>query len=264
MILYEEEKLPLRIEEKILIDSHKDFKPITSYTSVNGYIDEYFYKKLNMAKIRNRYNGDYVSLLIKYYKLLKKYVLCNKLYGIISNNGDLFEISKRIDDSDILCDNRIISYEEVKNIFIKALEGIRNLEFSDERNIGIDSSIWNYSKKGLLFDFDPPKLLEKDSLFIAPGDLDQEKRTIYRCFNYIGMRMNTLATIILGNNAWNFKVKDLPDDYLNDLINILLSSIDDIDQSNIIRELIYGEDVINDFNNHPINIIRKELKKYGR
>ena len=58
MILYEEEKLPLEIEDKILIDSRKDFKPITSYTSVNGYIDDYFYKKLNMVIIRSRYTKE--------------------------------------------------------------------------------------------------------------------------------------------------------------------------------------------------------------
>lgn len=264
MIIYENEKLPLGIEEKIIKDSHKEFTPITSYTSINGCIDEYFYKKLNMDKIRNRYKGDYASLLIKYYELLNKYVQCNKLYGIISNGNDLFEITKRIDEENILCDNRSILFKEMKWIFEKALEGIRNLECSNEKKLGIDSSIWNYSKEGLLFDFDPPKIMNENSLFTVPGDLDQKKRVIYRCFNYIGMRMNCLATIIIGNGAWNFKIIDLPDNYLQELLEIMLQSIRDDYQLNMIKNELYSEEFNNDFNNHPINIIKKELRKNGR
>ncbi len=261
MIIYENEKLPKGIEEKIIIDSHKDFQPITSYTLVNGCIDEFFYKKLNMAKIQNRYKGNYASLLIRYYESLQKYVLCNKLCGLIAKDNELFEISKRIDESRILCDNRIVLYKEMKWIFEKALEGIQSLEFSHEKNIGIDSSIWNYSKDGLLFDFDPPKILENDTLFVAHNDLDQKKRTIYRSFNYEGMRANSLATIILGNSAWNFKIKDIPHNYLEELIDIMLQSIENKDMANAVRNLIYGENEINDFSNHPIKIIRKELRK---
>lgn len=75
------------------------------------------------------------------------------------------------------------------------------------------------------------------------------------------MRTNSLATIILGNSAWNFKIKDIPHNYLEELIDIMLQSIENKDKANAVRNLIYDENEINDFNNHPIKIIRKELRK---
>ena len=46
MILYKSEKLPEKLEERIIEDSKKDFNPITAYTLVNGNVDGYFYKKI--------------------------------------------------------------------------------------------------------------------------------------------------------------------------------------------------------------------------
>ena len=264
MIIHEIEKIPRGIEKKIIIDSKKAFIPITSYTLVNGCIDDYFYKKINMDKVKKRYSGNYADLLLKYYKSLSRCIKCNQLCALILSGNDLFEISKKIESDEILCDNRVVTYKEIKDIFINALIGIKKLENSNDRNIGIDSSIWNYTKRGIFFDYDPPKILGVDTLFTVKGDLDQEKRTMYRSFDYIGMRMNSLATIILGNSAWNFKIENLPENYIDELIDIMFESINDLDKINDIKKQIYGEEEMVDFSNHPINIIRKELNKNGK
>ena len=79
MILYRTEQLPDGIEKRIIEDSKKSFNSITAYTLVNGVVDGFFYKKINMPKVKERYDGDYVQLLIEYYEKLKKLVECNKM-----------------------------------------------------------------------------------------------------------------------------------------------------------------------------------------
>ena len=262
MILYQKEFLSNNIEKKILKDSQKDFKPITAYTLVNGTVDGYFYKKLNVPKIKQRYNGNYINLLIEYYEKLKKYVNCNKIVGIIQNDDDIYEISRLIKKDKILCDNNNVTYDEIKKIFINSLQGIQKLEHSKDSTLGIDSAIWNYTKDGIFFDYDPPKINRKDSsLFITSGDMDYERRVLYRNFNYIGMRTNTLGTIFLGNENWNFNIINLPNNYVDELINIMLSSIEEKNIINNLKEQIYGMSDMDEFDKHPINIIRKELKK---
>lgn len=262
MILYQKEYLPNDIEEKILEDSKKEFNPITAYTLVNGAVDGYFYKKLNTPKINQRYSGNYINLLIEYYEKLKTYLKCNEIVGIIKNGNDIYEINRLIDNNCLLCDNNDVTYEEIKIMLICALQGIKNLESSEDGTLGIDSAIWNYTKDGTFFDYDPPKILRKDSsLFITPNDLDYRKRVLYRNFDYIGMRMNTLGTIILGNKNWNFNIRDLPNNYVEELLEITLSSVEDKKISEILKNQIYGMHDMDDFDKHPINIIRKELKK---
>ncbi len=262
MILYQKEYLPHDIEKKILEDSKKDFVPITAYTLVNGVIDGYFYKKLNTPKISQRYNGNYINLLIEYYEKLKTYLKCNEIVGIIKDDKDIYEINRLIDNDNLLCDNNDVTYEEIKRIFICVLQGIQSLEYSNDVTLGIDSAIWNYTKNGIFFDYDPPKILRKDSsLFITPNDLDYEKRVLYRNFNYIGMRMNTLGTIILGNKNWNFNIKDLPNNYVDELLKIMLASIEEKKSIEILENQIYGMFDVDDFDKHPVNIIRKELRK---
>ncbi len=262
MILYQKDSLPSNIEKNILEDSKKDFKPITAYTLVNGIVDGYFYKKLNVPKINERYNGNYISLLIEYYEKLKKYVNCNKMIGIIQNNGDIYEISRLINNDKILCDNNNVTYDEIKKIFINSLQGIQKLEHSMDYTLGIDSAIWNYTKDGIFFDYDPPKINRKNSsLFITSGDIDYKRRVLYRNFDYIGMRTNTLGTIFLGNENWNFNITNLPNNYVDELINIMLSSIEEKKIINNLEEQIYGMSDMDEFDKHPINIIRKELKK---
>jgi len=84
---------------------------------------------------------------------------------------------------------------------------------------------------------------------------------LYRNFNYNGMRTNALATILLGNNGNNFKITNYSKDYVYELINILLLSINNSDDLKKLESELFGLDDLNDFNKHPINIIRKELKK---
>ena len=84
---------------------------------------------------------------------------------------------------------------------------------------------------------------------------------MYRNFDYIGMRTNTLGTIFLGNENWNFNITNLPNNYVDELINIMLSSIEEKKIINNLEEQIYGMSDMDEFDKHPINIIRKELKK---
>ena len=260
MILYKSEKLPEKLNEKIIEDSKKEFVPITAYTLVNGNVDGYFYKKINMPKVRNRYKGNYVQLLIEYYSKLSKLIPCNKLLEIFSNGEDIYEVSNLIDISSILSDNNNISFEEIKQLFYKVLDGINILEYNGDITFGIDSSIWNYTKNGIFFDYDPPKILRGESLFITP-DEDYKQRVLYRNFNYNGMKANTLGTIILGNSNWNFNITELPKHYVTELINIFLESIKNIEVREQFREQIFGDEDVKIFKKHPINILRKELRK---
>lgn len=259
MILYRTEQLPDGIEKRIIEDSKKSFNSITAYTLVNGVVDGFFYKKINMPKVKERYDGDYVQLLIEYYEKLKKLVECNKMVELFSEDDSVYEISHLLDNKKILCDNNNVTFSEIKNIFYKALEGIQKMEYNGDRTLGIDSAIWNYTKEGLFFDYDPPKILRGESLFITP-DEDYRKRVLYRNFNYNGMRANTLGTIILGHNNWNFNITNLPPNYVEELISIFLESLKEEDKEKYIKE-IYGEKDVKTFQKHPINIIRKELRK---
>lgn len=260
MILYKSEQLPEKLEERIIENSKKDFNPITAYTLVNGNVDGYFYKKINMPKVRNRYRGDYVQLLVEYYLKLSKLIPCNKLLEIFSDGEDVYEVSDLIDTNTILCDNNNISFDEMKKLFYKVLDGISRMEHDGDNTLGIDSAIWNYTKSGVFFDYDPPKILRGESLFITP-DEDYKQRVLYRNFNYNGMKANTLGTIILGNSNWNFNITELSDTYVNDLVTIFLESIENIEVREQFRNQIFGDDDVKTFQKHPINIVRKELRK---
>lgn len=261
MIIHEFKKIPKGLQKEILKDSKKDFNSITAYTLVNGCIGDYFYKKINMPKVKERYSGDYVKLLIKYYERIKKYINCNELYAICNIDNDIYEIAKRLPEKRILCDNRDITYDEIKNIFLVALNGIQKLEKGQEFDLGIDSAIWNYTKDGVFFDYDPPKILEGDSLFITKNDEDYKKRVLYRNFNYLGMRTNTLGTIFLGNENWNFNIDHLTSKNVIELIDIMLESINNKQQKEMLLKQIYGDVEVNEFDKHPVNILRKELRK---
>ena len=260
MILYQSQNLPDDMEERIIADSKKAFTPITAYTLVNGSINGYFYKKINMPKVKERFRGNYVAFLLEYYEKIKKYIKCNKIVAIFERDGNVYEVSDLIDNNSILCDNNNVSYEEIRNLFRYVLFGINELEKSGDVTLGIDSAIWNYTKDGLFFDYDPPKILKGDSLFITP-DEDYRQRVLYRNFSYTGMKANTLGTIILGNKNWNFNITDLPDDYLEELLEIMFLSFHDENELKKIRQEIYGEHDNNAFDKHPVNIIRRELKK---
>lgn len=260
-ILYKTKSVPEKLEEKIIADSKKDFTPITSYTLVNGIIDNYFYKKINMPKVMERYDGNYVKLLIEYYRLLSKIIRCNDLIEIIENDGDIYEVSVALDSNHILHNNKDISFEEMKRLLILVLDEINKLEFSNVRGLGIDSAIWNYTSNGVFFDYDPPKIFSENSLFIPKNDDDYRKRVIYRNFNYNGMRANTLGTVFLGNHNWNFNIVNLPNNYAESYVDIFLSSLPSKNDREIFKQSIFGESDCYEFDKHPINIIRKELRK---
>lgn len=260
MIIYRLCNLPEGIENHIIEDSKRDFKIITSYTLVNGCVDGYFYKKINMSKVRERYNGNYVELLIEYYKKLCKIIKCNEMIEVFDYKDDVYEVLKQIDSKRILCDNNDITFEEIKKLLIIALEGIERLERNGDVTLGIDSAIWNYTKDGIFFDYDPPKILRGESLFITPNE-DYRKRVLYRNFNYNGMRANTLGTVFLGNENWNFNITSLPLGYAEELIDIFLNSLSKNEDVEKYKQYIFGEKDIQDFDKHPINIIRKELRK---
>lgn len=160
-----------------------------------------------------------------------------------------------------MCDNNDVTYEEIKSMFQDSLNGIKRLENSGDITLGIDSAIWNYSKDGIFFDYDPPKILRGDSLFITENDDDYRKRVLYRNFNYIGMRMNTLGTIILGNKNWNFNIVDLPYNYVEELLDILFVSISDTKIVQKLKDDIFGSKYASEFEKHPIDIVRKELRR---
>lgn len=258
-ILYKSEILPKSIEENIVEDSKKKFVPITSYTLVNGNVDGYFYKKINMEKVKERYSGNYAELLIEYYHRLKKLVNCNQLFEIFCDGDSLFEISNLLDNDRILSDNISVSYEEIKNLFIAVLYEIEKMEFYNDINLGIDSAIWNFTIDGVFFDFDPPKILKGDSLFTTKSE-DYIKRVMYRNFNYNGMRANALGTIFLGNSNWNFSIKNAPENYAEELVTIFINSLKN--EKDYYKNSIYGNKEISDFSKHPINILRRELRKW--
>ena len=260
MIIHKLNYFPENILETIIDDSKKEFVPDTSYTLVNGLVGDYFYKKINMPKIRDRFDGNYVNILIEYYKKLNQLIQCNEMVGVIEVNNDIYEISKKINSNKFLNNNINVTFDEIKKLFNKVMDGINKLEKCDDKTIGIDTAIWNYTRDGIFFDYDPPRFLRDNSLFVTSND-DYKKRILYRNFNYIGMRTNALATILLGNTGNNFKISNYSKDYVYELINILLLSINNSDDLKKLKSELFGFDDLNDFSKHPINIIRKELKK---
>lgn len=244
---------------KILKDSDKKFDSKTSFTLVNGIVDQYFYKKLNMNKINSVYNGDYIDLVINYYNKIKKYVNFNEMVGIIKNNDDIITISNKISDEKFLANGNSFKFAEIRNLYLKILNYINILENTGQNELGLETAIWNFTIDGIFFDYDPPRLNINNSLFTRKGDDDHFNRTFYRNFDYEGMRTNLLATLFIGNGT-NYNISDLHSDYHSLLIFDLLDSIEDKRSKMELENKLFNMCDYS-FNKHPISIIKKELLK---
>ena len=267
-----EDRFIIRSIPEEIIRHAKESKENVSQTafSINrgNSLGQLYFKKLNITKIKKRYKGNYIQLWKNNYEILSNLIPLNDFYGIIeTEDGEIFEFSKIINEGKLLCNGRIHSWSTVKEIFNKVLIYINKVEEYKKmtgRIIGFDTSIWNFTTDFKLFDLDPPRLLDniEDKSFMDPDDINHCKRTFYRNFNEIGMKANLLATVIIGLQDGNFKIKDLPNNWLKYLINSLCNSINNQkEKENILRIFNGFIEFIPDFSKHPIDIILREINK---
>lgn len=264
-------KLPIDIVNYVICNANDTPKVKTSNTISNGIIgSEFFYKKLNSDKIRMLYNGNYIELWKENYEALCNVIPLNSIYGIIElNDGRIYEFSKKIEEDMFLSGGTIHSWDKLEELYKKILSYINKIiEYQSKNNklLGIETAIWNFTIDGKLFDLDPPRFLKKqeDSSFTRKNDIDQSKRTLYRNFTEIGMKTNLLATIIIGLKDGNFSIPDLPKNWIDILINHLTNSIKSDSKRRKIEMILNGNsDFKSNFTKHPIDIILNKKNELG-
>lgn len=259
------------ITEEELLDKLSDCtKNNNGYATSNCLMkacsENIFIKKLNASKIKNLYKGDYLNLFSEYYRKIRKVVNTNFIIGLIENNGEIYEFSKLLENERLLDGTNSFEWEDIKILFCKVLEYINNCcRYNKETNeqIGFETAIWNFTIDGILFDLDPPKLLRKseDSSFTRKDDESHIKRTIYRSFDEIGMKLNLLTTLLLGEKHNSFIVKNKPDDYIEELIKKIKESIISEKKSKyFLNKFQVGLKKEETFIDHPIELLRRECR----
>lgn len=262
-------EIPIDIIKSAINNTNDSPKVKTSNTISNGFIgDKFFYKMLNSEKIRMLFKGNYISLWKENYEALNKLIPLNRIYGIIElKDGRIYEFSQRIDEDKFLSGGTIHKWNRLEELYQNILNYINRLiQYQSINNnlIGVETAIWNFTIDGKLFDLDPPRLLRRNenSSFTRKDDINQSKRTIYRNFTEIGMKTNLLATIIIGLQDGNFSIPDLPENWINILINHLTHSINDEKKRKVLEMILNGNLAFKaDFTKHPIDIILKGKNK---
>lgn len=240
----------------------------TSNCLAKGYKDNIFFKKLNKEKIKKLFGGDYVSLFDEYYRIIKRLIKTNNIFGItIDDNGDIYEFSELLEESKFLDNGNTFDWSEILSLFEKILFEINSCvryNCSSEEKVGFETAIWNFNIDGVLFDLDPPKILKlnEDTTFTRKDDIHHIKRTLYRSFNEIGMKVNLLVTLILGEKHNSFIVKSQPDNYIEILIDKIVSSFTSEQVKNkFLEDLVNGVSNEEMFIDHPVEILRREIIK---
>lgn len=222
--------------------------------------EEFFYKILNSKKIAERYSGDYIEFWKEYYRTIKQYVDLIDYCGIMeTDSGEIIEISKCIPKEKMI-EGTPIGWEKFYEIYLKILREINLLVTHYNGKVGMDTSIWNFTTNGELFDLDPPRLFKgKESVFSNKKDKGHYERTFYRNFTEEGMKTNLLATILLGLSKGNIIVNNKDTNYISRLLEGLINSFDE--QEVIKKKLFSNNNQFYDFENHPIKIIRDFIQK---
>lgn len=240
----------------------------TSNCLAKGYKDNIFFKKLNKNKIKKLFNGDYILLFDEYYRIIKQLIKINRIYGIsIDDNADIYEFSELLEESKFLDNGNTFEWNEILLLFKRILFEINNCvryNCSSEEKIGFETAIWNFNIDGILFDLDPPKILKlnEDTTFTRKDDIHHIKRTLYRSFDEIGMKVNLLVTLILGQKHNSFIVKNQPDNYIEILIDKMMRSFTSEEVKNkFLINLVNGVSTEELFVDHPIEILRSEIMK---
>lgn len=262
-------EIPQNIIEIAISQSNNNPKVHTSNTISSGIIkDRIFYKKLDTEKINNLYKGNYIELWKNNYEILSKILPLNQVYCIIENeDGNIYEFSEAIEEDKFLSGGAKQNWSQFEDLYIKILDYINTIvRYQKESKIliGIETAIWNFTIDGKLFDLDPPRLLQEqeDSSFTKKYDINQTKRTIYRNFTEIGMKTNLLATTIIGMRDGNFSIQNLPNNWLDILIEDLIESILNISKKNKVESILSQKINFNpNFTKHPLDIILKEKQK---
>lgn len=190
--------------------------------------EEFFYKVLNSKKIAERYDGDYIELWKEYYRTIKQYVDLIDYCGIMeTDSGEIIEISKCIPKEKMI-EGTPIEWKKFYEIYLKILREINSLVKHYNGKVGMDTSIWNFTINGELFDLDPPRLFKgKESVFSNKKDKGHYERTFYRNFTEEGMKTNLLATILLGLSKGNIIVNNKDANYISRLLEGLINSFDE-------------------------------------
>ena len=237
----------------------------TSNCIAKGKLNNIFFKKLNLKKIRELYNDDYLLLFDEYYTILNKIISTNRIFGIIQNEQGIFEFSELLDETKLLDAGNSFEWIEILNLFDKILIDINACtEYNNinEEKIGFETAIWNFTIDGVLFDLDPPKILKNniESSFTRKDDINHTKRTLYRSFDEIGMKFNLLVTLMLGEKHNSFIIKNQPSNYIEILTEkIIKSSTNNLKKKWIIDNMVNGIPEKENFIGHPIEIVRREI-----
>ena len=263
------ENIHTSIINRAIEESYSRPKSKTSYTIVTGRLDNsIFFKKLNIKKIEELYEGDYLHLWKTYFESLREVIPLNDIFGILrTNTGEVYEFSKAIPSNKILSEGTTQKWKEVEKLYLEILGYIDNIiqyQVQSRKTIGLDTSIWNFTIDGKLFDLDPPRLIlkDEDSSFIRKNDIHHCKRTLYRYFTEIGMKSNLLATVIIALRDGNFIIPDIPEGWLNLLSDYLVQSVKDKNKQNELYEIFNCTKCFQpDFLKHPIDIILTEKVK---
>ena len=237
----------------------------TSNCLVKGSTNDVFFKKLNVDKIKKLFKGDYLILFDEYNRTIIKLVKTKDIFGIISDEMNIYEFSRLLDKNKFLDDGNMFEWQDILMLFDKILFEINNCvryNYNRSEKIGFETAIWNFTIDGILFDLDPPKILKitEDTSFTRKEDINHVKRTIYRSFDEIGMKTNLLVTVILGEKHNSFIVKNQPDNYIEILINRIIKSFtNETVCKKFIESLREGVSERESFIDHPIEILRREI-----
>lgn len=227
--------------------------------------NQIFIKKIDVAKIREVYNGNYCKTWEKYYDVISKIFNCVHTYGIYDIDGEIYEVYDRLNNKLFLENGNIFNWEDYLSLFKKILIDIQKFANRESENgdiIGIESTMWNFTIEGKFFDFSPPRYMENknSSIFTRKNDIDHYKRTFYRSYTPLGMKLSTINSAICVVKNGEVNVKDLPIDWQQQLLKILFDNCNYYEYSKIYNYLYNNVSLDENFSKHPLMILKSMVE----
>lgn len=101
----------------------------------------------------------------------------------------------------------------------------------------------------------------RETTFSNKNDKGHYERTFYRNFTEEGMKTNLLATVLMAIKKGSINIKDMNANYIEELLMGLIDSFED--KETIRRKIFEDNSEFEEFQNHPIKIIKDILKERG-
>lgn len=218
----------------------------------------YFIKELRKERIVFS-PKKYIQLYQEYYKKLNLAIKTVDSYGMWYIDNKLIEIQPFIDSKNIMMHGTLLEWETLKKTFNFILNDIDKLHdkygTGDFSPVGIETAIWNFSKDGYLYDFNPVRLYDENCFFTRSDDSAMIEKTKFRNFTPFGMKVNLLATIGIAVKNKDFILENNPNSWFTDLKAILR---DNLQQRSVEKVEILDQKM--DFPRwHPMQIINNFL-----